>query len=183
MSRNSDSLRVGRSWYRNPVGGITFCTDPNQSWDLTSLLNNEYWIIFGVKRAGPGVDHVHTLPRLRKEYNYISICLVLSFTVTGWTSILLYFFTALLLYCAVRKVEGTKRRALKRKEWLYVKLQDVCCTIAKSVQLRPVKELSAVWIVALEVSHWPGEHASRHVMLHYANSASAGTRLACCVSV
>jgi hypothetical protein len=54
----SDSLRVGRSGDRIPVGGEIFRSRPDRLWGPPSLLYNGYRVSFpGVKRPGRGVDH------------------------------------------------------------------------------------------------------------------------------
>jgi hypothetical protein len=51
-SRYSDSLRVGRSGDRIPVGGEIFHIRPDWPWGPFSPLYNGYWVIPGGKAAG-----------------------------------------------------------------------------------------------------------------------------------
>ena len=52
LSRYSNSLRVGRSGDRIPVGGEIFRSRPDRPWGQPSLLYNGYRVFTGGKAAG-----------------------------------------------------------------------------------------------------------------------------------
>jgi hypothetical protein len=82
LSRYSDSIQVGRSGDRVPVGGEIFPTHLDQSWIPPRLLYNGYWVYFperGVDHPPPYSDEVKDEVQL-----YLYPNSGLSWPVIGW---------------------------------------------------------------------------------------------------
>ena len=108
LSRYSDSLQVGRSGDRMPVGAVIFCTRPHQPWSPTTIVYNRYGVISRAK-SGQGVA-LNTTPYnaevQEREELYLYSPSVPLWPVIAWT---LYFFN--IIQTEIRRHEDKRQSA------------------------------------------------------------------------